>query len=85
MDVKTAFLNGDLFEDLYMVKPVGFQQTGICNLVCKLKKSIYGIKQASRQWYIKLDEAIIRNGFKKNVVDRYIYVKIIGNNFIFLV
>ena len=41
MDVKTAFLNGDLFEDVYMVQPIGFQQTTNDNLVCKLKKSIY--------------------------------------------
>ena len=43
MDVKTTFLNGDLFENVYMVQPVGFQQTGNDNLVCKLKKSIYGL------------------------------------------
>ena len=49
MDVKTAFLNGDLFKDVYMIQPVGFQQTENGNLVCKLKKSIYGLKQASRQ------------------------------------
>ena len=55
------------------------------NLVCKLKKSIYGLKQASRQWYIKLDEVIIRNGFKENVVDRGIYMKVGGSSFIFLV
>ena len=42
-------MNGDLFKDMYMVQPVGFQQTGNSILVCKLKKSIYGLKQASRQ------------------------------------
>ena len=41
-------MNGDLFKDVYMVQPVGFQQTGNGNLVCKLKKLIYGLKQASR-------------------------------------
>ena len=85
MDVKTAFLNGDLFGDVYMVQPVGFQQTGNGNLVCKLKKVIYGLKQASRQWYIKYDEVIIRNGFKENVVDRCIYMKDSGSSFIFMV
>ena len=44
MDVKTAFLNGDLFEDVYMVQLIGFQQTGNGNLVCKHKKSIYCFK-----------------------------------------
>ena len=84
MDVKTAFLNGDLFEDVYMVQLLGFQQTRNGNLVCKLKKSIYGLKQASRKWYIKFDEVIIRNGFKENVVDMCIYMKVIGSIFIFL-
>ena len=85
MDVKTVFLNGDLFEDVYMVQPVGFQQMGNGNLVCKLKKLIYGLKQASRQWCIKFGEVIIRNCFKDNVVDRCIYMKVSGNSFIFLV
>ena len=64
MDVKTTFLNGDLFEDVYMVQPVGFQKMGNGNLVHKFMKSIYGLKQASRQWCIKFDEVIIRNHFK---------------------
>ena len=75
MDVRTAFLNGDLFEDVYMVQLVGFQQMGNGNLVCKLKKSIYGLKQASGQWYLKFDEVITRHGFKENVVDRYTYMR----------
>ena len=54
MDVQTSFLNGDLFEDVYMVQQVGFQQTGNGNLVCELKKSIYGLKQPSRQWYLSI-------------------------------
>ena len=66
-----------------MVQLVGLQQTGDGNLVCKLKKSIYGLKQASMQWYIKFDEVIIRNGFKDNVVDRCIYMKVNGSSFIF--
>lgn len=47
MDVKTAFLNGDLQEDIYMVQPSGFIESEKENMVCKLKKSIYGLKQAS--------------------------------------
>ena len=48
MDVKTTFLNGDLCETVYMKQPEGFEENGEKHLVCKLKKSIYGLKQASR-------------------------------------
>ena len=54
MDVKTAFLNGDLDEDIYMVQPEGFVQQGKQNHVCKLKKSLYGLKQSPRAWYQKI-------------------------------
>jgi hypothetical protein len=51
MDVKTAFLRGDLKEQIYMEQPEGFNQPGQEHLVCKLKKSLYGLKQSPRQWY----------------------------------
>ena len=56
MDVKTAFLNGDLSETMYMKQLDGFQEKGKKHHVCKLNKPIYGLKQASRQWYLKFDE-----------------------------
>ena len=84
MDVKTTFLNGDFFEDVYMVQSVGFQQIGNGNFVCKLKKLIYGLKKALRQWYIKFDEVIIRNGFKEMLLIGA-YMKVNGSSFIFLV
>lgn len=63
MDVKNAFLNGDLTEDIYMQQPKGFQEG---NKVCKLNKAIYGLKQASRMWNIKFNELLIRIGFTRS-------------------
>ncbi|WKA03284.1 hypothetical protein VitviT2T_021403 [Vitis vinifera] len=85
MDVKTAFLNGNLDEDIYMEQPEGFAKKGNEHLVCKLKKSIYDLKQASRQWYIKFNNTITSFGFKENIVDQCIYLKVNGNKFIFLI
>ena len=73
MDVKTAFLNGDIEEEIYMDQPEGFSMDGKDHMVCKLKKSIYGLKQASRQWYLKFNDTIISFGFQENIVDRCIY------------
>jgi len=62
MDVKTAFLHGDLEEQIYMEQPEGFSQQGNEHLVCKLKKSLYGLKQSLRQWYKRFDSYIIKIG-----------------------
>ena len=59
MDVKTVFLNGDIEETIYMVIPENFVLGDLKSMVCKLKKSIYGLKQASRQWYYKFQQVII--------------------------
>ena len=75
MDVKTSFLNGDLTEDVYMIQPDGFIEKGRERLFCKLRKSIYGLKQASRQWYLKFDQVVTSFGFKENVSDQCIYLK----------
>ena len=69
MDVKTAFLNGSLEEKVYMDQPEGFSIKGKEQMVCKLNKSIYGLKQASRQWYLKFNDTITSFGFKENTVD----------------
>jgi hypothetical protein len=83
MDVKTTFLNGNLEEEVYMKQPEGFDDN--TQKVCKLNKSIYGLKQASRQWYIKFHKVITSFGFIENFVDQYIYLKVSGNKVIFLV
>ena len=85
MDVKTVFLNGDLDETIFMAQPEGFVVKGKEHLGCRLKKSIYGLKQASRQWNLKFDQVIKKFGFKENDVDNCIYTKIKGGKFIILV
>ena len=85
MDVKTAFLNGDLEEEVYMKQPEGFPSSDGEQLVCKLKKSIYGLKQASRQWYLKFHNVISSFGFVENIMDQCIYQKVSGSKICFLV
>ena len=85
MDVKTAFLNGDLEEEVYMDQPQGFEATSKRNLVCRLKKSIYGLKQASKQWYLKFNDIVLSYGFVEMTVDQCIYMKVVGRKFIILV
>lgn len=85
MDVKTAFLNGDIDESIYMVQPESFESKDSKNMVCKLKKSIYGLKQASRQWYHKFHQVILSFGFEVNVVEDCVYQKFSGSKFMFLV
>ncbi|WVZ54196.1 hypothetical protein U9M48_005033, partial [Paspalum notatum var. saurae] len=80
MDVKIAFLNGHLEREIYMLQREGFGE----NMVCKLNRSIYGLKQASRQWYILFDNTITSYGFSMTEGDHCIYTKIIGGNFVLL-
>lgn len=84
MDVKTAFLHGDLKEEIYMEQPEGFEVSGD-NLVCKLKKSLYGLKQAPRQWYKKFDSCMVSQGYKKTAADECVYIqKFTDGNFVAL-
>lgn len=85
LDVKTAFLHGDLQEEIYMEQPEGFEEKGKEKLVCKLKKSLYGLKQAPRQWYHKFDSFMTSNGYKRTVADPCVYFrKFPGDIFIIL-
>ncbi|GJY31666.1 retrovirus-related pol polyprotein from transposon TNT 1-94 [Tanacetum coccineum] len=85
LDVKTTFLHDDLDEDIYMTQPEGFQSAGKEeNLVCKLKKSLYGLKQALRQWYLKLDSFMQRAGYKRCVMDHCCYLKKVSSSSIIL-
>ena len=75
LDVKTAFLHGDLEEEIYMEQPEGFHEKGKEQLVCLLKKSLYGLKQAPRQWYRKFESFMVDHGFKKTLSDHCVFVK----------
>ena len=75
MDVKTAFLNGELEEEIHMEQLKGFVIPGKENKVCKLIKSLYGLKQASKQWHAKFDQTMLANGFKINECDKCVYIK----------
>nr|GEW55981.1 retrotransposon protein, putative, Ty1-copia subclass [Tanacetum cinerariifolium] len=79
IDVKTVFLNGYLNEEVYMEQPKGFVSQNFSNRVCKLKRSIYGLKQASRQWNKRFKHEIKKFGFSQNRDEPCIYVKASGN------
>ena len=85
MDVKTAFLNGYLDESIYMVQPEGFVAKGQEQKVCKLLRSIYGLKQASRSWNLRFDETIKTYGFEQNVDEPCVYKCIDNKKVVFLV
>eukprot|EP00253_Pinus_taeda_P006592 PITA_06592 len=62
MDVKSAFLNGVLKEEVYVEQPPGYEVEGQEHKVCKLKKTLYGLKKAPRAWYSRIDAYLIENG-----------------------
>ena len=85
MDVKTAFLNGDLEEQIYMVQPEGFEVSGSAGKACKLQRSIYGLKQASRSWNMCFDTTVKDFGFVQNEDDPCVYRRADKGILVFLV
>jgi len=75
LDVKTAFLHGDLEEEIYMQQPQGYEVKGKEKLVCKMKKSLYGLKQAPREWYLKFDRFMSEQGYTRCHSDHCVYLK----------
>jgi Reverse transcriptase (RNA-dependent DNA polymerase) len=73
IDIKSAYLNGDLKEMIFMNLPPGYTPPGSTGKVCKLKKSIYGLKQAGCQWYQKLSNCFDRIGLTKSSVDHTVF------------
>ncbi|KAK9037093.1 hypothetical protein V6N11_022015 [Hibiscus sabdariffa] len=85
MDVKTAFLNGKLEEDVYMTQPEGFVTPENARKVCNLQRSIYGLKQASRSWNLRFNDAIKEFGFIRNEDEPCVYKKFSGSIVSFLI
>ena len=73
LDVKSAFLNGELKEEVYLEQPEGFVQKGKEHLVCRLKKALYGMKQAPRSWYEKIDSFFLKHNYNKSKNDPNMY------------
>jgi hypothetical protein len=84
LDVKTAFLHGELEEVIYMDQPKGFVVPGKENLVCRLKKYLYGLRQSPRQWYRRFDSFMISHGFKRTDYDSCVYLKTVNDSTIYL-
>jgi hypothetical protein len=85
MDVKMTFLNRNLTKDVYMIQSEGFIDPKHPWKICKLQKSIYGLKQASRSWNLCFDEVVKGFGFIKNVEEPCVYKKVSGSVIVFLV
>jgi len=83
-DVKTAFLNGDITEDLYMSQIEGYVAKGKEHLVCKLTKSLYGLKQSARAWNTKVNEVMMENGFQRTKADQCLYSKFEDNKWMYV-
>jgi hypothetical protein len=85
IDVKTTFLNGEIEEKIYIEQPDGFVTHEKESHVCRLKKALYGQKQAPRAWYEKIVGYLMSLGFSKSVVDPNLYYHIVGDECLILV
>eukprot|EP00253_Pinus_taeda_P036325 PITA_36325 len=85
MDVKTAFLNGFIQEEVYIEQPKGFEVHGKESHVCRVKKALYGLKQAPRAWYSRIDTYLQGMGFTKSEADPNLYYIVIDEEPLILV
>ena len=85
MDVTTAFLNGELVEDIYIKQPEGYPENGKEQMVCKQIMSIYGLKQSPRCWNSALDSCPNKMGFVQATGDPCLYVTLEGEIFLIAV
>jgi hypothetical protein len=73
VDVKSAYLNAKLNEEVYMIPPQGVLKPGQEGMVCKLKKALYGLKQAGREWYKTLKEVFYKMGYSRSNVNHSVF------------
>jgi hypothetical protein len=84
LNVKTAFLHGELEEEIYMDQSEGFIVPDKENYVCKLRRSLYGLKQSPRQWYKRFDSFMLSHGFKRSKYSSCVYIKHVNGSPIYL-
>ena len=84
LDVKTAFLHGDLEEEIYMSQPDGFRVAGNEKLVCRLKKSLYGLKQSPRKWYKCFDSFMLEQDYTRSQFDHCVYFRKLCRSVLYL-
>ena len=84
MNVKMTFLNGYLEEDIYMEQPLDFTSSDDDHKICKLQRSIYELKQASRSWNTRFNDVIKIFGFIKNEEEPCVFKKVSGSTVVFL-
>ncbi|GKF07325.1 retrovirus-related pol polyprotein from transposon TNT 1-94 [Tanacetum coccineum] len=82
MDVKSAFLNGFINEEVYVVQPPGFINFAKPNYVYRLKKALYGLKQAPKAWYDRLKAFLIKHDYSMGMVDNTLFTKKKDSNLI---
>jgi len=82
MDVKSAFLNGIVNEEIYFSQPPGFEDHKHPEYVYKLKKALYGLKQAPRQWYERLSLFLLSHEYERGKVDKTLFIKTAGTDII---
>jgi hypothetical protein len=84
MDVKKAFLNGAIEEEVYIERPQVFEVEDRKNHVCRFKKALYGLKQALRAWYGRIDSFLMSLGFTKSKVDSNLYFRVMNDESVIL-